>query len=228
MGAATLPLAVLAVLATACGGGTTAPATGATPKPTPGTPRNVVRGEVVKIADNVVTVTDSAGTDAHFDLTPTTVVSQEQDAQATDATVGTCAFGIGERVDTDLVSAQRMIITDHGPKGPDDCRRGSGGGIHHLGVAGGLITAIAGDTYTVSSNAGPQRFKVMSQTKVTRLVKAAVSNLNTGECVTARGQRNGSGDIIASNVVITPSAVGSCFVNGGRGSLGSGSTGGGG
>jgi hypothetical protein len=108
-----------------------------------------------------------------------------------------------------------VVLTDHGPKGPGDCRKGSGGDIHHLGVAGGEVTAIDGTTYTVNSNAGPQRFQVNPQTKAVRLVRVAVSNLAVGQCATARGPRDHAGVVTASSVVLSNASVGGCFAGGG-------------
>jgi Domain of unknown function (DUF5666) len=221
---AILRLTGVALVCAACGGGTAAPATGATPQPTQQAARNFVRGEIVQLKGDRVVLTSKDGTDTAFTMTPSTTFRQEQDALLSDATVGTCAFGFGERVGTDLVAAAQVVLGAHGPKGPDDCRRGSGGGLHKFGVAGGEITAISGDTYTVNSNAGPQRFQVNNQTKAVRLVEASASNLSVGQCVTARGPKNGSGEVTAKNVVISPNVVGGCFADGGglRGATGGG------
>jgi hypothetical protein len=223
--AAILRLSGVALLCAACGGGATAaPATGATPKPAPQGARNFVRGEIVQVKGDRITLTARDGSDVSFTMTPTTAVRQEQDALISDATVGSCAFGIGERVGSDLVTAAQVVLTAPGPKGPDDCRRGSGGALHHLGVAGGQITAISADTYTVNSNSGPQRFQVGGQTKVVRLVDASAASLATGQCVTARGPKNSDGEVSAKSVVISPSMVGGCFADGGgiRGATGGG------
>ena len=225
---AILRLTGVALLCAACGGGAAAPATGATPQPTQRAARNFVRGEIVQVKGDRVTLTvktgPDAGSDTSFSMTPSTAVKHEQDALVSDATVGSCVFGVGERIGTDLVAAAQVVLTDHGPKGPDDCRRGSGGSLHHLGVAGGQITAINRDTYTVNSNAGPQRFQVGGQTKAVRLVDAGASSLAVGQCVTARGPKDSSGDVTAKSVVISPNVVGGCFAdNGGlRGAAGGG------
>jgi hypothetical protein len=214
----TATLVAVAALGAGCGGGPSTPATGSTPAPTPKANRDVVRGEVVAIKGDEVTVTattgNDAGTDTSFKVTPTTIANQEQTASVSDVAMGLCAFGIGERIAPDLVAAQQVILTDHGPKGPDDCRRGSGGDVHHLGVAGGVVTAIAGDTYTVDSNAGPQRFKAALQTKAVRLVKIPITTLATGQCVSARGPRDSAGTLTASSIVISPNKVGGCFAGG--------------
>lgn len=222
---AILELAGVALLCTACGGGgASTPATGTTPQATPPAARNFVRGEIVQVKGNRVVLTSKDGTDSAFTMTPTTTVKDEQDALISDATVGTCAFGVGERTGTDLVAAAQVVLTAHGPKGPDDCRRGSGGGLHHLGVAGGQITAINGDIYTVNATNGPQRFQVSPQTKTLRLVDAPASSLTAGQCVTARGPKDSSGEVTARSVVVSPNVVGGCFAdNGGlRGSAGGG------
>jgi hypothetical protein len=67
----------------------------------------------------------------------------------------------------------------------------------------------------VSSNAGPQRFQVGGQTKAVRLVDASAGTLAVGQCVTARGPKDGNGDVTARSVVISPSMVGGCFSDGG-------------
>jgi hypothetical protein len=208
-----LRLAAVALLCAACGGGATAPATGATSKATPATrsSRNIVRGEVVQVKDGRVTLTTN-GVDTDFSFSPSTIVKQEQDAALTEATVGSCVFGIGKRTAPDLVTASQVVLGDHGPNG---CRQGSGGAVDHLGVAGGQVTAIDGDIYTVASNAGPQRFQVTLHTKVVRLVDAPTSSLAVGQCVTARGPVNASGEVMASNVVISPSTASGCFATSG-------------
>ncbi len=219
-----LATAAAATLVAGCGSGAATPATGSSPSPssTPRSTRDPVRGEVVAIKGQVVTVTAADGTDSNFDITPTTAVNQQQDASIADATVGGCAFGIGERIADDLVAATQVVISDHGPKGPGDCRRGSSGDIHHLGVAGGEVTAIDGTTYTVNANAGPQRFQVGAQTRAVRLVKVPTSTLTAGQCVTARGPRDGSGRVTAASIVISPRSVNGCFPAGAAGGAGGG------
>jgi hypothetical protein len=214
----TATLVAVAALGAGCGGGPSTPATGSTPAPTAKVNRDVLRGEVVAIKGDVVTVTattgNDAGTDTSFKVTPTTIANQEQTATVSDVVVGICAFGIGERTAPDLVAAQQVILKDPGPKGPNDCRQGSGGDLHHLGVAGGMVTAVDGDTYTVDSNAGPQRFKVALQTKAIRLVRIPITTLATGQCVSARGPRDSAGTLTASSIVISPNKVGGCFAGG--------------
>lgn len=205
-------LAGIAAITTACGSGTTTPATGSltTPAARPHQ-RNLERGEVVQIAGNVVTVTLRDGTDADFDLTPSTVVNQQEDAALTDVTVGSCAFGFGQRLSPTLVAASVVVIGAHGPRGEGDCRRGGGGRVGSTGLAGGQVTGVAGDTYTVSSIAGPQQFKVGLQTKVSKLVTVPASTLTAGQCVTANGPRNKAGTVIANRVVISQASVDGCF-----------------
>jgi hypothetical protein len=210
----TLTLTAVAALCAGCGGGTTAPATGSTPKPTPKASRNVERGEVVAVKGDVVTLTAPDGTDTSFNLSPTTTINQQQDALVSDATVGSCVFGLGERTAPDLVAARQVILTDHGPQGAGDCRKGSSGDIHHLGFAGGELTAIDGSTFTVNSNAGPQRFQVSPQTKVVRLVRVPLSTLAAGQCASARGPRDKAGVLTASSVVLSNAAIGGCFAGG--------------
>jgi hypothetical protein len=213
----TVSLTFVAALCAGCGGGTSAPATGATPSPTPQAVRNLERGEVAAIKGDVVTLTARDGTDTSFELTPTTQVRQQQTADISEVSVGTCAFGLGQRVQPDLVEATAVIIGDHGAGGAGDCRRGSGGDIGRAGVAGGEVTAVAGDTYSVNSNAGPLRFKVNLQTKVIRLVMVPTSTLVPGQCVTASGPRNSAGVVAARNVVISPASVSGCFAPGSLG-----------
>jgi hypothetical protein len=225
----TLTLAGVAALTTACGGGATTPATGAlksTASPTPRV-RNVDRGEVVQVKDSVVTLTARDGTDTDFDLTPATQVNEQQDASITDVVVGVCAFGFGQRLSPDLVAAQVVIIGAHGPKGESDCRRGGGGQVGHTGLAGGQVTAVDGQTYTVTSVAGPQQFKVGLSTKVSRLVTVPASSLAAGQCVTATGPRDGTGTVQANRVVISPASVSGCFAPGTNSGTGTGGGGGG-
>ena len=206
----TITLTALAALCAGCGGGTTAPATGSTPAPTPKASRNVERGEVVAIKGDVVTLTLRDGTDTSFELTPAAQVGRQQTADISVVTVGACAFSFGQRTGPDLVTAAVVVIED---RRPDGCRSGSGTGGGR-GLAGGEVTAIAGDTYSVSSSAGPQRFKVSLQTKVARLVTVPTSSLAPGQCVTAAGPRNSAGVVTARRVVISPASVGGCFAPG--------------
>jgi hypothetical protein len=108
-------------LCAGCGSDTTAPATGSTPSPAPGAGRTLVRGEVVAITGGVVTLTDAGHIDVDFELTPTTQVGQQQDADITAVTLGTCAFGSGQRLAGDVVAAAEVSIEDHRAGG---CRRG--------------------------------------------------------------------------------------------------------
>jgi hypothetical protein len=207
----TLTLTAVAALCAGCGGGTTAPATGSTPKPTPKANRNIERGEVVAIKGDVVTLTLRDGTDTNFELTPAAQVGQQQTADISDVTVGACAFSFGQRMGPDLVTAAVVVIED---RRPDGCRSSGGGNAGRGGLAGGAVTTIAGDTYSVATSAGPQRFKVSLQTKVVRLVTVPASTLTPGQCVTAAGPRNSAGVVTARRVVISPASVGGCFAPG--------------
>ncbi|HEY0410623.1 MAG TPA: hypothetical protein VGE42_10190 [Candidatus Dormibacteraeota bacterium] len=199
-------------LCAGCGSDTTAPATGSTPSPAPGAGRTLVRGEVVAITGGVVTLTDAGHIDVDFELTPTTQVGQQQDADITAVTLGTCAFGSGQRLAGDVVAAAEVSIEDHRAGG---CRRGGATAAGRGGLAGGEVTAIAGDTYSVSTGAGPERFKVSLRTRVVRLVSVPASALTPGQCATATGPRTGAGMVAASRVVISPASVGGCFPSGG-------------
>ncbi|MDB5068359.1 MAG: hypothetical protein JWM18_4793 [Chloroflexi bacterium] len=207
-----LAAAGVVALCAGCGSGTTAPATNSTPSPAPGASRTLERGEVVAITGSVVTLTDADHLDVDFELTPTTQVGQQQDADISAVTVGTCAFGSGQRLAADLVAAAEVSIEDHRAGG---CRRGGGGAAGRAGLAGGEVTAIAGDTYSVSTGTGPQRFKVSLRTRVVRLVSVPPSALTPGQCVTATGPHSSAGTIAASRVVISPASVGGCFPSGG-------------
>ncbi|MDB5113770.1 MAG: hypothetical protein JWL78_840 [Chloroflexi bacterium] len=199
-------------LCAGCGSDTTAPATGSTPPPAPGAGRTLLRGEVVAITGDVVTLTDAGHIDVDFQLTPTTQVGQQQDADITAVTVGTCAFGSGQRLAGEVVAAAEVSIEDHRAGG---CRRGGGGAAGRGGLAGGEVTAIDGDTYSVSAGAGLQRFRVSLRTRVVRLVSVPASALTPGQCATATGPRTGAGMVAASRVVISPASVGGCFPSGG-------------
>jgi len=73
---AILRLTGVALLCAACGGGAAAPATGATPQPTQRAARNFVRGEIVQVKGDRVTLTvktgPDAGSDTSFSMTPST------------------------------------------------------------------------------------------------------------------------------------------------------------
>lgn len=199
-------------LCAGCGSDTTAPATNSTPSPAPRVSRTLERGEVVAIRDGVVTLTDAAHLDVDFELTPTTQVGQQQQADISAVTVGSCAFSSGQPLAADLVAAAEVSIEDRRAGG---CRRGGGGGAGRGGLAGGEVTAIAGDTYSVSTPAGPQRFKVSLRTRVVRLVSVPASALTPGQCVTATGPRSSAGTVAALRVVISPASVSGCFPSGG-------------
>ncbi|MEA2672114.1 MAG: hypothetical protein QOG45_2334 [Chloroflexota bacterium] len=207
-------------LCAGCGSGTTTPATNATPSPAARASRPLARGEVVAITGSVVTLTDSGHLDLDVELTPATQVGQQQDADISAVTVGTCAFGSGPRLAADLVAAVEVSIED---RRAGACRR-AGGGVaagRGGGMAGGEVTAIAGDTYSVSTGTGPQRFRVSLRTRVVRLVSVPASTLTPGQCVTATGPRTGAGRVAASRVVISPASVGGCFPSAGGFSGGS-------
>jgi hypothetical protein len=199
-------------LCAGCGSGTTAPATNSTPSPAPRVSRTLARGELVAIRGGVVTLTDSDHLDVAFELTPTTQVGQQQEADISAVTVGTCAFSSGPRLAADLVAAAEVSIEDRRAGG---CRRGGGDAAGRGGQAGGEVTAIAGDTYSVSTGTGPQRFRVSLRTRVVRLVSVPASTLTPGQCVTATGPRTSAGMVAAGRVVISPASVGGCFPSGG-------------
>ncbi|HEV7467443.1 MAG TPA: hypothetical protein VGP96_14180 [Candidatus Dormibacteraeota bacterium] len=199
-------------LCAGCGSGTTAPATNSTPSPAPRVSRTLERGEVVAIRGGVVTLTDRDHIDVDVQLTPATQVGQQQQADISAVTVGTCAFSSGQPLAADLVAAAEVSIEDRRAGG---CRRGGGGGPGRGGLAGGEVTAIAGDIYSVSAGAGPQRFKVSLRTRVVRLVSVPASTLTPGQCAIATGPRNSAGMVAASRIVISPASVSGCFPSGG-------------
>jgi hypothetical protein len=218
--------AALAALCAGCGGDTGAPVTGGpTAQPTPPRSRSSVLGEVVAVNGSTATVEGPDGTDSHFTVDGSTMITQLVSDDVSDLAVGTCAFATGQRDIRGYVVGVRVVITAHGPTG---CTRpgaplgaggrtaggrgsGSGGG---LTVAGGEVSAVTGMLYTVTGTSGQDHFTAGPTTPVSRYVDATLQAVTTGVCVVARGPAAGMGPVQARTVSIVPAAVNGCFPSG--------------
>jgi hypothetical protein len=199
----------MAAVCAACGGASTPRTGSSSATASPGPSRGYAHGEVVAVTGDRVTVTDRSGADSSFVIAPGAAVQKQLAASISEVTVGGCALAIGPRVGDDLVSASEVIVTDH--RANNRCRRGAGGGMGHVGVAGGEVTAVDGSTYTVTGVTTPQRFTVTPTTPTVRLIPATAADITVGVCTTARGTGDAAGNVIAKDITVFTAPIGGCF-----------------
>ena len=94
-------------------------------------------------------------------------------------------------------------------------RGGAGGGGGFGGGVAGTIKSINGNTVQVSTAQNVTTVTISPTTTVMQTVAAAASDLQVGQQVTVRGQRDSAGNVAATSIQVVP--AGTTFGGAGRG-----------
>jgi len=245
-----LPVALATVAAAlglaACGAAATAGGTSASPSPS-GSPRAGLRGgasgQLVQISGQTLILTGPNG-DTTVTFTDSTTITKTSTAALADVTVGTCVVATGQKdATTGAITARTVIVSPMGASGcaarviptpsPNASPRPSfsppPGGLANLSFTSGEVTAVNGTTVTLKTAAGASvAVMVPSTARVTKSAVVTAADLQTGQCLSASGPKDSSGNVQASALTITPAGPsGTCTTRGGGG-FGGGGFGGGG
>jgi hypothetical protein len=224
--------------------GTSSPAASgpsSTPAPTSTAPAtggmDHVAGLISAVSGNAIQVTQRNG-NATVDFTGSTTVAQIAPATLTDVTAGSCVMVRPTRdsapASSGSITAQAVLIGtptngncgqpqggpagQGGPGGPGGPPGGPGGPGGHWGAqpVRGTVASVNGDTITVTTTGNPSQVNV-SATNTTNYAKHTVANtqaITQGQCLAARGTKDGSGTLQAVAIILRPANNGSC--GGGR------------
>src|SRR5579859_8122048 len=102
---------------------------------------------------------------------------------------------------------------------------GGGGGVGFGGGVFGTVKSVNGNTIPVSTAQNVTTVNLNSQTVILKTVSGAPADITVGEQITARGQRDSSGNVTATNIQVLP--AGTTFGGRGGGGGGGGDNGGG-
>lgn len=236
--------------------GTTTPKPGASPTPRNGARAlNRAFGQLVQIKGQTLIVSNAQG-DTTVTYTSSTPITQTSTATFADITTGECLSATGTKDSSGAVTASNVTVRNavngscsaaslFGPGGPGG---GNGGATRtpnpnrtpnpsfappaNLGRANGLVTAVNGTSVTVQEQSPgggttSTTITVPTTVRVSRVDTVDSSALQTGECVTAAGQKDSSGTVQARALTIVPAGPNGCTAGGG-GFFGGGRFGGGG
>jgi hypothetical protein len=182
--------------------------------PTPGATgdngKDRARGLVGTVSGGTVTVTGPEGP-ATIAVTPSTKVTQLTPGQLTDVAAGECLMVHPTR-DSGAPPAVTAAAVLFGTPDNGQCGRPGNGPGHGLG---GTVASVTGNSIVLTTGDNSQT--TVTVTPATRYAKRApadASVIAAGQCLAARGQKDNSGTLQATNVSVRPANNGQC--GGGR------------
>jgi hypothetical protein len=231
----------------ACGSAASAGTTQASPSPSGANAfRGGAAGQLVQINPQTLIISGPNG-DTTITYTSSTTVTKTRTAALTDITLGSCVAITGRKDVSGAVTATAVRLS---PKPASGCAAprvapspGPGAsprpsfsprpGAANLAVVAGEVTGVSGTSVTVLSLTGTsQTITVPAAATVITTSAASLTDLQTGQCLSAAGPRDASGNVQANSLTITPAGPsGTCATRvgrGGGGGLGGGGLGGGG
>jgi hypothetical protein len=193
---------------------TTTTSSSASASPTPGAAgkggkdgkdgKDNVFGLVGSVSGGTVTLTGPNGP-ATVDVTPSTRVIELVPGQLTDVTAGECVM-VRPAKDSSAppsVTAAAVLI---GQAGNGQC----GGHGHRRGVTG-TVASVNGSSIVLTATDNSQTtVTVTSNTRYAKLSKGDTSAIAAGQCLGARGTKDGSGNLQATAVNLRPAENGQC------------------
>jgi len=234
-------VAVIGMVATACGSAVTANTATTTPSPGRGGAaqfRNGAAGQLVQVNGQTLILTGPTG-DLTVTISATTTFTRTSTAVLADIVPGVCIVATGQKDSSGALTASTVRLSPKpaagcaaagrtGPNGspppgfsppPQASPRPTPSGVP-LAFVTGEVTAAAGISITVlTTTSGSQTITVPTTASVTTTVVASATDLQTGECLRATGARDSSGSVQATTITITPAGPsGTCVTGfGGRG-----------
>jgi hypothetical protein len=237
---------IAAAVLAGCGGfgsPATASTSSAKTSPSPGRGNfNGAAGELTKLSNGKLTLSDQAGT-ATVSYDSSTTVLQSGTGSLADLAPGVCVNATGQKEATGAVTATTVQVmlnmngncnqpaAGFGGAGapspgasPRAGRQSPGPGQGGNGLPAnaafvrGKVSSVSGTAVTVEQDTGgPVTVTVPSTARITRTVSSTTARLAVGECITATGQRDPSGTVKARALVISAPGPNGCAIGAGRG-----------
>lgn len=167
-------------------------------------------GLIGSVSGGTVTLTGPHGP-ATVDVTPSTHVTQLVPGQLTDVTAGECVM-VRPTKDSGgppTVTAAAVLVR---AAGNGEC--GHPGGGHGRGVVGAVASVNGSSIVLTTADNAQTTVTVTPTTRYGKLNPADTSAIATGQCLAARGTKDGSGNLQATTVNLRPAHNGQC--GGGR------------
>jgi hypothetical protein len=193
-----------------------------------------VSGLIASVSGNAIQVTQRDNGSATVDFTPSTKVTEVTPAALTDVTTGSCVTVRPSRDESQggqsiTAGSVRVSPAVDGkcPQGMQ-ARPGSGPGSTPPAPSGspttapgkrpavqGAVASVAGDTINMtttdaSGNVSQTAVTVNDKTRYTKQASATSEAISTGKCLAARGTKDGSGTLQATDVDLRPANDGNC------------------
>jgi Domain of unknown function (DUF5666) len=206
----------------------TATSAAAAPAPGPGPMgRDHVAGQIASVSGSTISVTQPGGTGtATVAFAPATTISEAMSAQLTDVTAGSCVMirpaRDGGAPGNGAITAARVLVSDavNGQCGPAGGRPAGGTTSAAPGQPPrgrglrGTVASVSGNTIVVTTASdGGTAPTTVDVNADTRYMKRAVVNaqaITQGECIAARGSKDGSGTLQATMINLRASNNGNC------------------
>ena len=235
-------LATVFVVA-ACGSAASAGTASTSPSPAARLALRGASGQLVQISGQTLILTGPSG-DVTVTFSTSTTITKTSLVALADITVGSCVVATGTKdATTGAITARsvtlspktasgcpeppaRVIPTPSPGASPRPSFSPRPSGLANMSFASGQVTAINGTSLTVQAQAGADVTVIVSTTaRVTRSAVVTAADLQTGQCLSANGPRDSSGNVQATALTITPAGPsGTCTT--GRGGFGGGGGGG--
>ena len=232
------------LIACACGGTANAGTSSASPSPSSGRgggPRGA-SGQLVQINPTTLILTGPNG-DITVTYSDSTTFDQTSIGSAADIVAGVCVLASGAKDAAGAVTATTVRVSPgtstgcgtggFGPGGPNATPRPGAtprptpSGFANMGFVAGVVKTVSGSSITVTAaDSTTTTFTLAASAVITKTSTVTTAALQTGECISATGARDASGNVVATAIVISPpTASGTCtarFFRGGRGGGGGG------
>lgn len=164
-----------------------------------------VLGLVNSVSGSTVSVAGKNGPST-VDVTPSTHITQFSTGQLADIKAGAC---IAVQPAKDNPGAAANIMFGQ----PDNGQCSGKGGKRH-GI-GGTVASVNGNSIVVTAaDKGQTTVTVTPTTRYVKRAGADIAAITSGVCLAARGTRDGSGVLQATDAMVRPAVNGSC--DGGR------------
>ena len=208
--------------------------------------RNAATGQLVQINGDQLILSNANG-DSTVTYSSSTIIVRTSTGTVADIVPGVCLSATGQKDATGHVTASTVAVSSAvNGKCAGNVFGGGGGGprrspnpsftpnpaFANRAVVRGVVTpgGVNGTSVTVQeTNGTSMTISVPTTVRITTTQTATSSDLQTGECILATGQRQSSGAVSARSLDIVPAGPSGCFSGGGGfGGFGGGGFGGGG
>jgi hypothetical protein len=176
----------------------------ATPNAAGGPSGDRVRGLVGSVSGGTVSLTGPSGP-VTVDVTPSTRVTTLAKGQLSDVAAGECMMVNPAKNGGTPLTAAAVLFGQ-----PDNGRCGSPGGGPGQRVAG-TVASVSGDSINLTgADNASITVAVTPDTRYAKRVTADTTAIVTGQCLAARGAKDASGAIQATDVMVRQSNNGQC------------------